>query len=127
MFSSSLNIGTTRLIRGRIGASISGTYTASGCAMVSLRRCSASSPRSLALAIAFAADPLVWLHGEVAMPYILLAPISAGLALAFRDARGAGLRRVVLTSGAFGALGGFRQDMLLFLLPLWVWTLWPAS
>ena len=82
---------------------------------------------SLALAIAFAADPLVWLHGEVAMPYILLAPISAGLALAFRDARGAGLRRVVLTSGAFGALGGFRQDMLLFLLPLWVWTLWPAS
>jgi hypothetical protein len=81
---------------------------------------------SLALAIAFAADPLVWLHGEVAMPYILLAPISAGLALAFRDARGAGLWRVALTSLVFGALGGFRQDLLLFLFPLWLWMLWPA-
>jgi hypothetical protein len=82
---------------------------------------------SLALAIAFAADPLVWLHGEVAMPYMLLAPISAGLALAFRDARGADRRRVVLTSFVFGALGGFRQDLLLFLFPLWLWTLWPAA
>jgi hypothetical protein len=82
---------------------------------------------SLALAIAFAADPLVWLHGEVAMPYMLLAPISAGLALAFRDARGGDGRRVVLTSLVFGALGGFRQDLLLFLFPLWLWTLWPAA
>ena len=81
---------------------------------------------SLALAIAFAADPLVWLHGEVAMPYMLLAPIGAGLALAFRDARGAGARRVVVASLAFGALGGFRQDLLLFLFPLWLWMLWPA-
>jgi hypothetical protein len=82
---------------------------------------------SLALAIAFAADPLVWLHGEVAMPYMLLAPISAGLALAFRDARGATVRRVVVTSFVFGAVGGFRQDLLLFLFPLWLWTLWPAA
>jgi hypothetical protein len=82
---------------------------------------------SLALAIAFAADPLVWLHGEVAMPYMLLAPISAGLALAFRDARGATVRRVVVTSFVFGAVGGFRQDLLLFLVPLWLWTLWPAA
>ena len=82
---------------------------------------------ALALAIAFAADPLVWLHGEVAMPYMLLAPISAGLALAFRDARGADLRRVVLTSFLFGLIGGFRQDLLLFLFPLWLWTLWPAA
>jgi hypothetical protein len=81
---------------------------------------------SLALSIAFAADPLVWLHGEVAMPYMLLAPISAGLALAFRDARGADLRRVLVTSFAFGALGGFRQDLLLFLLPLWLWAVWPV-
>jgi hypothetical protein len=69
----------------------------------------------------------VWLHGEVAMPYMLLAPISAGLALAFRDARGADLRRVVLTSFLFGLIGGFRQDLLLFLFPLWLWTLWPAA
>ncbi|MEA2660528.1 MAG: hypothetical protein QOH08_100 [Chloroflexota bacterium] len=81
---------------------------------------------SLALAIAFAANPLVWLHGEVAMPYILLAPISAGFALLFRDARAAGTRRAALVSFAFGAVGGFRQDMLLFLFPLWLWMLWPA-
>jgi hypothetical protein len=82
---------------------------------------------SLALAIAFAADPLVWAHGEVAMPYMLLAPIGAALALMFRDARGAGPRRVAAVSLAFGALGGFRQDMLLFLFPLWLWMLWPAA
>jgi uncharacterized membrane protein len=87
----------------------------------------AGTALSLALAIAFAADPLVWLHGEVAMPYMLLAPISAGLALAFRDARGGDLRRLALTSFVFGALGGFRQDLLLFLFPLWLWTLVPAS
>ena len=82
---------------------------------------------SAGLAVAFAADPLVWLHGEVAMPYILLAAISAALALAFRDARDAGPRRIAIVSFAFGALGGFRQDLLLFLLPLWLWMLWPAS
>jgi hypothetical protein len=84
-------------------------------------------PLSAALAIAFATAPLVWLHGEVAMPYILLAPLSTVLALAFRDARGAGVRRTVLVSFAFGALGGFRQDVLVFLLPLWLWMLWPAT
>ncbi len=78
---------------------------------------------SIGLSLAFATSPLVWLHSEVAMPYILLAPISAGLALAFRDARRAGGRRIVVTSLAFGALGGFRQDLLLFLVPLWAWSL----
>ena len=82
---------------------------------------------SLGLAAAFATSPLVWLHGEVAMPYILLAPISAFLALAFRDARGRGARRVAAVSFAFGVLGGFRQDLLLFLFPLWVWMVLPAS
>jgi 4-amino-4-deoxy-L-arabinose transferase-like glycosyltransferase len=82
---------------------------------------------SLALAIAFAAAPLVWLHGEVAMPYIVLAPVTALLALAFRDARDGSARRVIGTSFAFGALAGFRQDLLLFLFPLWVWMLWPTA
>jgi len=81
---------------------------------------------ALALAVAFASAPLVWLHGEVAMPYILLAPVMTGLALAFRDARGGSLRRVVVASFAYGALGGFRQDVLLFLFPLWLWLILPA-
>lgn len=81
---------------------------------------------ALALAVAFASAPLVWLHGEVAMPYILLAPITTALALAFRDARGSGARHTAAVSFAFGALGGFRQDLLLFLLPLWLWLIVPA-
>lgn len=82
---------------------------------------------SVALAVAFASAPLVWLHGEVAMPYIVLAPTTTILALAFRDARGGAPRRAVVTSLAFGALSGFRQDLLLFLFPLWLWMLWPGS
>jgi len=84
-------------------------------------------PLAGALAIAFAAAPLVWMHGEVAMPYILLAPLSAALALTFRTVRRAGTRGTVLASLAFGALGGFRQDVLLFLFPLWLWMLWPGG
>ena len=101
------------------GAAVAATYL--------LCRRFAGRAISLALAIAFVAAPLVWLHGEVAMPYILLAPVSALLALAFRDARGGSARRVIGTSFAFGALAGFRQDLILFLLPLWLWTLWPAG
>lgn len=81
---------------------------------------------SLALSVAFVTAPLVWLHGEVAMPYILLAPITTALALAFRDARGAGTRQIAAVSLAFGAFGGFRQDLLLFLFPLWLWLIIPA-
>ena len=43
---------------------------------------------AVALAVAFATSPLVWLYGEVAMPYLLLAPLMTGMALVFRDARG---------------------------------------
>ena len=86
----------------------------------------ADRPVSVGLAAAFATSPLVWLHGEVAMPYILLAPISAYLALAFRDTRGRSPWRVAVVSFAFGVLGGFRQDLLLFLFPLWVWMVLPT-
>ena len=82
---------------------------------------------SLLLAVAFALDPLVWLHGEVAMPYILLAAGSGVLALLFRSARGAAAARLGWASLAFGVAAGFRQDLLLFLVPLWLWALWPAA
>src|SRR5438477_702142 len=111
------------------GALVAVSVVASGAATATcylLCRRFVGRPVSGALAVAFACAPLLWLHGEVAMPYVLLAPLSTVLALAFRDARGAGARRVALTSLVFGALGGFRQDLLLFLFPLWVWMLWPA-
>ena len=81
---------------------------------------------AVALAVAFATSPLVWLYGEVAMPYLLLAPVMTGLALQFRDARGGSARRLAVASFAYGALGGFRQDVLLFLVPLWLWLILPA-
>jgi hypothetical protein len=80
---------------------------------------------SLLVSLAFAADPLLWLHGEVAMPYVVLAPLMTILALVFLDARG-DARRPLYASLALGALAGFRQDVLLFLAPLWLWMLVPA-
>ena len=73
-------------------------------------------------ALAFAVDPLVWAHGEVALPYIVLALGSASLALAFWDARNGGRARLLVASVAFGLAAGFRQDLLLVLGPLWLWA-----
>lgn len=74
-------------------------------------------------ALAFALDPLVWAHGEIALPYIVLALGSVGLALLFWDARRGTERRALATSVAFGLAAGFRQDLLLLLGPLWLWSM----
>jgi 4-amino-4-deoxy-L-arabinose transferase-like glycosyltransferase len=74
-------------------------------------------------ALAFAVDPLVWAHGDIALPYIVLALGSCGLALAFWDARRGSARRALAASVAFGLAAGFRQDLLLLLGPLWLWTM----
>lgn len=78
-------------------------------------------------ALAFAVDPLVWAHGEVALPYIVLALGSVALATVFWDARHGGDRRALLSSVAFGLAAGFRQDLLLLLGPLWLWSLLPGG
>jgi hypothetical protein len=75
------------------------------------------------VALAFAVDPLVWAHGDIALPYIVLALGSCGLALAFWDARGGSARRALAASVAFGLAAGFRQDLLLLLGPLWLWSM----
>jgi hypothetical protein len=75
------------------------------------------------VALAFAADPLVWAHGEIALPYIVLALGSVGLALLFWDARLRDDRRAIAASVAFGLAAGFRQDLLLLLGPLWLWSM----
>lgn len=74
------------------------------------------------VALAFAVDPLVWAHGEIALPYIVLALGATGLALLFWDARRGAARRVMAASVAFGLAAGFRQDLLLLLGPLWLWA-----
>ena len=99
---------------------------AAAAALYLLCRRFADRALSALLTAAFAADPLLWLHGEVAMPYIVLAPITTSLAYGFLSARGGSRRRIAAVSFLFGALAGFRQDLLLFLFPLWLWTLAPA-
>lgn len=78
-------------------------------------------------ALAFAVDPLVWAHGEIALPYIVLAAGAVGLALLFWDVRRGDERRALIASAAFGIAGGFRQDLLLVLGPLWLWSLLPGG
>ena len=73
-------------------------------------------------AAAFAADPLVWHYSEIAYPYTVLGLGSIAVASACVWARGHGLRRTLLATAAFGIAAGFRQDLLLLLLPLWLWT-----
>lgn len=68
-----------------------------------------------------------WFYGEVAYPYTTLAAgsiVLALLALALRRGLLPGGRGAALTALAFGLLGGFRQDLLLFLAPLFVAGLW---
>lgn len=76
-------------------------------------------PVALVVALAFAASPLVWAYSEIAYPYTLLALLSLGIgSLLFER------RRPLLASLAFGLLSGARQDVLLLLTPLWIWSVW---
>lgn len=68
-----------------------------------------------------------WFYSEVAYPYTTLAAASivlALLALAVRRGLLPGARGAALATLAFGLLGGFRQDLLLFVAPLFVAALW---
>jgi hypothetical protein len=78
-------------------------------------------------ALAYAANPLVWQYSEIAYPYAVLALGSLVVAACCQWARGRGIPRAVAASVAFGIAGGFRQDLLLLLLPLWIWSVWPLG
>lgn len=73
-------------------------------------------------AAAYAVAPLVWTYSEIAFPYSLLGALSLGLAALFWNVRGHGLRAILVASIAFGLAAGFRQDLLVILGPLWLWT-----
>ncbi len=79
------------------------------------------------VALAFSADPLVWHYSEIAYPYTVLGLGSIVVAWCGLAARGRGLRPALLASVAFGVAGGFRQDLLLLLLPLWLWCVAPLG
>jgi Protein of unknown function (DUF2723) len=82
---------------------------------------------ALIAALAYAADPLVWQYSEIAYPYTVLGLGSIAVAWCCLAARGRGLSRALLASMAFGIAGGFRQDLLLLLFPLWLWSVAPLG
>jgi hypothetical protein len=85
-----------------------------------------ASDRSAALvALGFVLSPLVWQYSEVAYPYSLLGLLAIALAACFAHVRGRGTAAALIASATFGAVAGFRQDLLWILGPLWVWTVWP--
>lgn len=77
---------------------------------------------ALIAACAYAFAPLVWTYSEIAFPYSLLGALSLGLAALCWNLRGRGVRAVVVASIAFALAAGFRQDLIVLLGPLWLWT-----
>lgn len=77
---------------------------------------------ALALALAYAASPLVWTYSEVAYPYTVLGLLSLALGWILLERW-----RPILASLALGVLAGFRQDLLILLAPLWVWSVAPLG
>lgn len=91
-------------------------------ALYALARRFARGSVALVAAAAYAASPLVWLYSEVAYPYTLLGALSVALAWLFH-----GRANTLVPSLVFGLLTGFRQDLLVLMCPLWLWSLWPHS
>ncbi|HEY6203167.1 MAG TPA: hypothetical protein VI056_08990 [Candidatus Limnocylindria bacterium] len=87
----------------------------------------ASERSSVLIALGFALNPLVWLYGEVAYPYALLGLLSIVLAAWFAYARGRGTAAALIASAAFGAIAGFRQDLLLIFPAAWSWSVSPLD
>lgn len=68
-----------------------------------------------------------WFYSEIAYPYTTLAAgsiVLALLALALRWGYFSGALGVALVICAYGLIGGFRQDLLLFLAPLFTVAMW---
>jgi hypothetical protein len=84
----------------------------------------ASDHAAALVSLGFALSPLVWQYSEVAYPYTLLGLLSILLAACFAGARGRSGMTTLVASAAFGVTAGFRQDLLLLLGPLWLWTMW---
>jgi hypothetical protein len=87
-----------------------------------------ASDRAAALvSLGFALSPLMWHYSEVAYPYTVLGLLSILLAACFARARGSSGMIALIASAAFGVASGFRQDLLVLLGPLWLWTVWQLS
>lgn len=82
---------------------------------------------ALVAALGYAASPLVWQYSEIAYPYAVLGLGSIAVAAACLASRGRGLRGALAASIVYGIAGGFRQDLLVLLFPLWLWSAAPLG
>jgi hypothetical protein len=96
-------------------------------ALFVLARRFASERSAILVALGFALNPLVWLYSEIAYPYAMLGLLSIVLAACFAHVRGRGVTAALIASAVFGAITGFRQDLLLIFAAGWAWTVWPLS
>jgi 4-amino-4-deoxy-L-arabinose transferase-like glycosyltransferase len=75
-------------------------------------------------ALLLLSSPLFWFHGEVALSYMTEAVFVTVIALlCFRHLTGED-DRVWLSALVLGLAGGFRQNTMVFLLPLWAIAAW---
>src|SRR5207237_2700337 len=86
----------------------------------------ARSGAACAGALGLGLSPIAWTFGETAVPYELLALGSISIAGAFHASRGRP-DRTIAASLLWGLAAGFRQDLLVILGPLWLWTIAPVA
>src|SRR5213592_2807856 len=68
-------------------------------------------------------SPLLWFYGEVALSYIVAAFFNAWIALLCWRLLHGERKRAYLSAVLLGIGGGIRQDLLMFLFPLWIFCI----
>ncbi len=78
-------------------------------------------------ALLLATGSTFWSHGEVAYPYAFLALFSTLVVLLLAETKLGTRNLIVPAAFVLGVGAGFRPDLLLFLLPVWVYAWWGRS
>ena len=71
-------------------------------------------------------NPLIWFYGEIASIYIFEAFFSILIAYSSYNLFKGNEKFVYISAFVLGLSGGFRTDILEFMLPLWIFCLWSA-
>ena len=78
-------------------------------------------------ALLLGTSSLFWTHGEVAYPYAFLALFSTLVLLLLTETKFGSHNLIIPAAFVLGLGAGFRPDLLLFLLPVWVYAWWGRS
>ena len=74
-------------------------------------------------ALALLTSPLFWFHGEVALMYVIEAFFTTIIALLSIELLAGRRRCLYLSAVVLGVVGGIRQSTLLFIFPLWLFSI----